>query len=395
MSKIETLNVVSDRCKSPALLAGDWLLQSGIQDVGSDLAFRGGMNAWFDLKSQTYPFLYSEITGYAVNIFLFLHCVTQIPAYLEGARLAGDWIIRARDAQYGLVGNRVYHRMDHQSYYNTWVFTFDHWIIIYGLCNLYGATGNRNYLTAAEEMTSFLLKKMFRDNGSIYPVFNLRTGQPEASNDKWSRQSGSFHAKGILGLYQLYQCTGDSKYVSHAVELARYAIREQESCGRFVTQASNQSTHLHPHLYTLEGILFLGIVQNDYELIQICEKGLKWVLKLQQQDGKLSCFFRNNQPVPFERADVLAQTLRLGTVLLQHSESFGQFKPNLDHILDQLLSYQIRAGAQKGGFLYGQEENGMIHYHVNAWVTMFATQALWLYGQLGGIEYPYRFDFFV
>ena len=75
------------------------------------------------------------------------------------------------------------------------------------------------------------------------------------------------------------------------------------------------------------------------------------------------------------RVDILAQALRVGSILLQHQRAVD-LKNSLEKLKTKLLSFQIAGGSQQGGFWYGQEQNGTIHYHINSWVTMFAVQAL-------------------
>ena len=53
--------------------ASDWLTESGIQHDGPDPSLEGGVAAWYEMDAKIYPFLYSEITGYALTAFLFLH----------------------------------------------------------------------------------------------------------------------------------------------------------------------------------------------------------------------------------------------------------------------------------------------------------------------------------
>src|SRR5215813_4986566 len=113
--------------------AFNWLLRSGIQDNSEDLAYRGGLNAWCDLKDQSYPFISSEITGYAVNAFLFYHRLSCRPEYFRAARMAADWLTRHADPNCGLVPTRLNHSSFNLPYYSSYVFTFDEWIIAYSL----------------------------------------------------------------------------------------------------------------------------------------------------------------------------------------------------------------------------------------------------------------------
>ncbi len=388
--------IVPKQSKSndPVLLVSNWLLQSGIQNTDADPKYKGGVNAWYDLEKKTFPFIYSEITGYAVNTFLFLHHILKDPVCLERARLAGNWLLNSRDPKYGFVLNRVYHSSKAQSYYDSWIFTFDQWMIIDGLCNLSSITGDQNYFHGAQKIADALIEKTFRPDGFIFPAFNLENGQVEAANDKWSRQSGSFHAKAILGLNRLFNLTHDQKYLTHAFRLSERACLDQKENGRFITQTDNGSTHLHPHSYTLEGLFYFGFSQNKPSLIEASRKGLEWILSSQHEDGTLYAFFQDGQFLPYERADILAQTLRLSAIMLGYAPEFQKFKPKLDRLKKKLLSYQIQEEPQKGSFLYGQEENGMIHRHANAWVSMFALQALWLYDQSQTHDFKYDFSFF-
>ena len=395
MVKVITPITTKGKATSPVLSASNWFIRSGIQDMEADSKFRGGVYAWHDLRNGSYPFIYSEITGYAINAFLFFHRITGNPIYLERARLAGDWLAGARDKKYGLIPTRLSRAGDDNAYYDCRAFTFDQWIVVCGLCSLFTVTENRVYLKCAEEIAAALLGQTLQKDGFMYPTFNLKSGRPEATNDKWSRQPGAFHAKAALGLGQLYHLTHNERYFSCALKLAERALMDQKEDGRFITQTSDQSTHLHPHLYALEGILYLGTAQNDKKLIDVCKKGLTWILNSALEDGTIYCFFKNQHFVPYERADVLAQTLRLATIMGERVSHFQRFRLKLDRIREKLLLYQVSSGPQEGGFFYGQEENGTIHFHLNAWVTMFAAQALWLYDHSQVNDSKYDFSFFV
>ncbi len=375
--------------------AADWFLKSGIQNTGDDPKFSGGVNAWYDLEKESYSFLYGEITGYVVNAFLFFHSILENPIHLQRAQLAADWLIRVRDKKYGLVPNRVYEITHYESYYDSWVFTFDQWMIIFGLCNLSSVTKNQTYLTHAQEIADFLIAKTFKDDGYMYPVFNLQNGQAEATDDQWSRQAGSFHAKALMGLNLLHALTGNEKYLEYAVRLAKRSVQDQTKDGRFVTQTNEKSTHLHPHSYTLEGLLYFALLQNNQNLIEVVQKGFEWALNSQLSDGGIHCFYKNGSFLPYVRVDVLAQTLRLSAIMLKQVPACHKFRLKLDRLKDKLLAYQLHEGPQKGGFFYGQNEKSIINRHLNAWVTMFAAQALWLYEQPQIHDNQNDFGFFV
>lgn len=380
--------------EDPAGLAFAWLLESGIQDPGETGLHKGGVNAWFDLRTQSYQFFYSEITGYAVNAFLFWYEVSGDTSYLDAARDAVDWLLNAQYPESGLIKTRVNHEVYHRSYFDSWIFTFDQWMVIYGLANLSEVMDSSPYLEHAEKMARFLIRHTVRRDGFFYPLYDVEHKQPVNPRDKWSRQSGSFHAKALLALSKLHQLTKKEEYQSCAVRLAEKTLSVQKRDGRFVTQNRDGSTHLHPHLYTLEGLLALGFIEKKDALVRAAEKGLKWVFDHQATDGSIYSFTRRGRFVPYVRADILAQTLRLGAVLVERGFLSG-YRRRLSDVREKLLTYQILEGSQKGGFLYGQEQDGTVHYHVNAWVTMFASQALWIHDHFLPSNRRYNISFFV
>ena len=83
-------------------LAGRWLKQSGIQHKN------GGVAAWYEADTGLYPFLYSEITGYAISTYLFLNTVRRDPQAIRAAHRAASWLIRSAAAPKGGVKTRLY-----------------------------------------------------------------------------------------------------------------------------------------------------------------------------------------------------------------------------------------------------------------------------------------------
>ncbi len=59
-----TKHLKSDLSK-PVQDAGQWLAESGIQSKSRNPVMTGGVSAWYEIHLRRYPFLYSEITGYA------------------------------------------------------------------------------------------------------------------------------------------------------------------------------------------------------------------------------------------------------------------------------------------------------------------------------------------
>src|SRR3989338_3442009 len=64
----------------------EWMTKSGIQNEAGEHA--GGFNGWYDIDRKTYPFVYSEITGYGITTLLFMNSL-KVARRPEDAR----WIM--------------------------------------------------------------------------------------------------------------------------------------------------------------------------------------------------------------------------------------------------------------------------------------------------------------
>lgn len=378
----------------PSLDAAHWLLTSGIQDLGSDSDTRGGVNAWWDLRTESYSFIYGEITGYAVNAYLFFYEATEDKSFLEAARRAGDWLIHNSVPGCGLIKNRVNQPGFQVRYYDSWLFTFDQWISVYGLACLAGVTGESRYLDKARSVADFLIQNTVRRDGAFEAVYDSSKKKALSTKDKWSRQSGGFHAKALMALHKLRELSGRGAYAETAARLAVWTLKNQLKSGRFVTQDSDRSTHLHPHLYTVEGLIAHGLAVKDTKSLGAAARALEWVFKHQHADGRIDSYYKNDAFVPYVRCDIMAQALRTASILEQH-KIWRAPQGALDKLRSAILAHQILEGAQKGGFLYGAEQDGTIHYHINSWVTMFAAQALWIHDGIARQRKAWNMAFFV
>src|SRR3972149_4389947 len=242
--------------KSPVDLAAKWIVSSGIQSG------KGGFFAWFNLLDGNYSYLYSEITGYGITSLLFLYKMFGEKAYIDKAELAADWITNTSMHPCGGVRSRLFdddERADKSySFTGERIFSFDTGMALYGMFNLYKITGKAKYLEVSETMADFLIDKMQNQDGSLSPVYDAKKGVVIESDDKWSNQRGGFHAKVSMGMTDLYRIKRNNKYRDASVRLCEYAVTTQEESGRFVTNKTDKTTHLHPHCYAAEGLWYTG-----------------------------------------------------------------------------------------------------------------------------------------
>jgi len=359
-------------------LAQNWLLHSGIQDSS------GAFNAWFDLNKKSYPFAYSEITGYALTTLVFLNKFDPTKGFIGRAEKAAKWLLEKAMSKEGAILARKYYNQakadERFSFEGGNVFAFDCGMVLNGFMNLYNATGKKEYLKTGEKIANFLKEKMF-EKGEMHAVYNLKSKKVLDSKERWSWQPGSYHAKLAIGLLELGEKTGNGDYAGIAMQLCENAIKLQQPNGRFETNKGNKSTHLHPHCYSAEGLLYAGVKLRESRYIEAAKKSAVWALEEAAASSRVNLLYCNGVWNNNQRSDVTAQVVRLGCALIGKEELIERKYLNKTIELSKsLISFQnTEEGNQQGGFLYGTEVDGSKRNCLNSWCTMFALQAMhWL-----------------
>jgi len=313
-------------------LASQWLSTSGIQSES------GGFYAWYSLNEKTYSYIYSEITGYAITTLLFLYNIFKDNGLIRNAEMAADWIIESSMHPCGGVRTRLYKDDDSAdtlySFSGDKIFSFDTGMVLYGMVNLCKLTRNSRCLQASEMLAKFLIDKMQNKDGSLSAIYDPKTDQIIGSLDKWSSQPGGFHAKVSLGLVDLFEITQNDKYRDAAIKLCEYAISTQEESGRFVTDKASQTTHMHPHCYAAEGLLYTGASFGITEFVESAGRATAWAFENVSSEGINGLYDPSTGRFnDVQRCDILAQVLRLGILFsfnykidtLQSISSFALF----------------------------------------------------------------------
>jgi len=359
-----------------------WILHSGIQNISEDKKKHGGFNSWFDLDKKNYKYIYSEITGYGKTTLSFLYDRTGDSLFLERAVLAGEWLLDNAFHELGGVRTRYYLDDDKEaadySFESGQLYTFDSGMALFGLLSLYKFSKDKRFLDGAIKIGKFLVDKCQKPDGSLFAYYDSARGLV-SEYKKWSTQSGSFHAKTAMGLSLLYEMSGDIKYLKSAESLCDAALKFQEKDGRFVTFFEGGGTHLHPHLYSCEGLLFVGRKLNNEKYISAAVSGIIWALSNVKDGGILNYLFMGGSFNLYERTDALSQLLRLSSFCLQKGLIGDDYQEKIKSLASRLLNFQEK---ESGGFYYGFHDNGEKLNHINSWCTMFALQALCYYDDL-------------
>lgn len=372
--------------------AVQWLTRSGVQAASVDLSTNGGYASWYDEETQSYPYLYAEITGYMLTMLTWLHDRAPNPCLLNCAVRAADWLIdNAHDATGGfrclapLGPSRFEYKRD-------LIYAFDCGVILSGLVNLFRATCMPKYLAAAITVADWMLRELQDERGAVKPVYNVANGEFVYSESEWSLCSGSYHTKVAIGLINLFDVTRQPRYSRAATRICDFALRYQKHDGRFVSFPAEGGTNSHPHAYSAEGLWVVGKYLGREDYLQASARATEWMFSVQNAEGIIPRHWHNGQPTYNERVDILSQALRLAEIHL----SEGRLDPALEAQMEKLVPVMLRNQSHsedprsQGAFYFGRLSNGDIVRHANVWVTSFAVQALTL--RRDRLQGCYRFD---
>ncbi len=381
--------------------AARWLSASGIQNRSRDPKLNGGVAAWYESDKKQYPFLYSEITGYALSAWAFLYNAFKVRSYLGNAKAAAQWLERSAEIPDGGIKTRFYlvkgYVLPNYCFHYGRVYAFDTAMVGYGALQLYRHTKDPELLQFSERLFRFLVDKMRRKDGLFHAYYDSKGGRVGEDLEKWSDQAGSFHGKLALFFVDYHLWTHSVEAKRRASELLDAVCKLQKPDGRFITGKADASTHLHPHAYTLEGLFYAGALLNKPAYLKAARRGFEWMLKGVSDDGSVSSNYMNGRFSHHERSDIVAQTLRIGAVLFAlDKKASAAYLPTLEKIRQHLLLFQEQTkGLQQGGFVYGAATDGLQRPHLNAWATMFALQALWMHDHFVGRKGALRLDSFI
>jgi hypothetical protein len=360
-----------------------WLLYSDIRI--KDGPRRGAVYGWKNLNPPSYPFIYNEITGYALTSLIYIYSELSQPEALHAAKDSANWLIQNLNESTSFLlpaGIIEADKFDQKGDLSKQIYAFDNGMVIIGLLNIYKITKDRNLLIAAEKMAKSLIERFF-DGSKLVPVLDNRYNAISRDNVgsvgvKWSTVSGAYHSKLSLCLLELSRLTSNDHYAKVSDSLCRFALKFQQADGRFITNPDQEKiTYLHPHLYACEGLICGGIMQSNESYVSAGIKGVIWAMK--QVNPSTGGLLRNTAEKSIEQSDCMAQLLRLLILCRsQIQELTKNSSESIDELIDKLhlrlLDFYITEGVDRGG----------IRYHLSldtacSWCTMFTMQALRLW----------------
>ena len=147
------------------LRAGRWFTQSGIQEAS------GGVARYYRSDLGANHTVSTEITGYAVSAFVYLHTIARETEYFEGVLRAARFLARtAWDA-----ASRA---MPFELRPPAFAYFFDCGIAVRGLLSAWRLTGEREFLEVASALGESMAVDFAREGGGYHAVLSLPEKRP-------------------------------------------------------------------------------------------------------------------------------------------------------------------------------------------------------------------------
>jgi hypothetical protein len=325
--------------------AGRWFLRSGIRTPA------GGVARYYRSDLGENVPVSTEITGYSVSAFSYLHAITGNPEYRGAAMESAHFLVN--DAWDAASHTFPFELESNLAYF------FDIGIIARGLLS----TGSEEFRERVRD-AALSLAFDFIGDGAFHPIVTLPDKQPLPYEPRWSRSPGCYQLKSALA----WLAVGDPQASRMFDAALRSALATQESFLPGDEDPEQVMDRLHPYCYFLEALLF--VAKEREECARVLKSGIDRV-------GEL---LRGISP-RFERSDVCAQLLRvrltahyLGVVSLNEAAAAEE--------AERVAGYQAQSVDARldGGFWFGRR-NGELLPFMNPVSTAFSLQALALWEQ--------------
>ena len=312
----------------------------------------------------------TEITGYAVSAFVYLHAVTRDARYLDRALSGARFLTRAWDP--------ASQTMPFEIAPAAFTYFFDCGIIVRGLLAVWRATGEREFLDAAVATGQSMARDFLSPAGDFHPILALPSRTPLPRDPlRWSRTATCYQLKSAMAWWDLFEATGDTGFIEPYERVLASSLRTYADFLPGHAERPKVMDRLHAFCYFLEGLLPRA---TEARCAAAVRDGI----------GRAAWHLRDIAS-EFERSDVYAQLLRirlyadwLGVVPLD--------RPAAEFEAAQLAAFQVadsdpRSTRMNGGYWFGRKRAEPLPF-INPVSAAFATQALelWETSRAGGAQ---------
>ena len=351
----------------------NWLLNSGIVASSTNSSDIGGVHSFYDIKHDSFGFLYPEITGYFVDTMYFLYSVNKQEKYTKLAEASSNWLIQIFEKFNGIVMG-----IENNQPTQNLSFVFDTGICSTAMFKCYELTKNKKFLDFGLKLLDWINDGSIQNDGTILPYFNPEKQSFQGSEQVWYKQKGCLNVKTCIPFFRYYKISNSSDYLEIGKRICDSFSLFQRNDGSFSLHQNSSVTNLHTQCYALEGLLYGYFVTNDQKYLDACEKALDWCVDNIEHDGSICLWFGNKYKS--KASYPIAQLIRL-MILFDSVENTSKYKTVIPKLMNFLLTFQLQSTNPhvNGGFyeeitksIFGWKKNSKI----NSWGSMFSLQAI-------------------
>jgi uncharacterized protein YyaL (SSP411 family) len=363
-----------------------WLVHTDIRHADGAQIAQGGVNQGYNWRQRSYPFVYSEITGYAVSTFVNAYRWTGDESYVTLARQSADFLLGVQGlAEEDAVRGAIPHSLSlpdleprHQYH------SFDAAICLQGLLDLYAVRPAPELLGSAQAIGDWLLERMQQDNGAFLSMCDTEADEWQHTDNVFYDDGGCLHAKHAIGLLKLSRAASDDRYIVAAKRVCDWVLGLQDGDGAFRATERLRQVTSHPHCYATEGLLFAHHILGTERYLEAARRAGEWLLRVQNPDGSINIaykrrWWRMRQRItekffPRRVTDSAAQAIRIWLILycLYGEHRFLDACHRAEGFLYRMQCTSSLDHNAIGGFYFWPG-----HPIMFTWCTMFAINALY------------------
>ena len=350
----------------------------------------GAVYSYFDEKSNTFSFLYPEITGYFVSTIKFLNHIQRNEKYSSYAKQSSDWLIQIYE-KYGSIIQGI---SDDSPTSNT-SYSFDSAICAKGLLDYYEISKDVNYLNYAKKILFNLRDEYLESDGSLIPCKDIGTNTPDESSQVWYKRKGCFHIKAAIPFFQINQYLDNDDFLKIGNNICNNISNFQNSNGSIRLHIDSDIINLHTFCYALEGLIYGYNVTNNDKYLENIQKATDWCSKQISEDGSIDLW--HNSKLKSKAAYSIAQLIRI-LILIDKVNVKAKYQSEINHLYNFLNTFQASDTSEKinGGFyeeLYKSLFGWKKRLRVNSWTSMFALQSIYWYHNQQNLRFNEQVNF--
>lgn len=364
-------------------LANVWLERTRAKDGPN----KGGIYEGYDLRKKGCSFLYTEITGYAISIFLNLYRWTGDNRYLSYSIDAFNYLHSIKKC---LLDSSVSlpHSFDvRANRFSNRFYAFDNAVCLAGIIDYYNAVNDERASVLLREVGQWLVSSHYGKH-FFKSCYDNHSKSFLTTTEFWG-DKGCLHVKNIISLIKLWETEKDSKLLKIIDEIVQSGLQLQLQNGAIRVTEKLGYIFTHTHCYAVEGLLFYYWKFPDKkQVLDAVFKAGKWLLKAQNPDGSLYTYYYlpinafRKKANNLKTTDATAQSIRIWyTLSLLTGDS--SYKKAIEKAIGYLCSIQITTDRDKnatGGFYYKRYPlyrlNLCSKSKIVTWGVMFAIHAM-------------------